>query len=182
VGNAIVTFNLRKGTIVVEGPTEDLTRLFEAARSVVPALREIRVIATDADADADAVPESTSGASDVSEYAAGLRRYYLTNTSVARFAKRVSASNMSERIAVLAFHAIRRNGYDHFTVDDMTRWFGLCEFTMPSNMNAAMADAQRLRGYKYVENFGRNQWTITPKGERLVRGLIDMTEEKDAEL
>src|SRR5262245_58603229 len=152
---ARVTFDLRRGMIVVEGPTDDLTKLFEAVRAAAPALKQINIVANDAIATpALTTPDRVEQLGSSQNHRAPAMR---------DFARRFTFENAAQRIAVLAHYAAK---YDHkpsFTVRYMSDWFSLCGFKPPTQMPFALSDARRK--YGYVENKGRDQWTISTVGE-----------------
>lgn len=156
-----VTFDFVAGQIVVEGTEGDLLKLAQEAKSLAPTLSEIRVFTQKPQARAGGlesphVPES------------GIRKL-----SIREFAKSLPLSNTYERIAAIAYHAIKTDHKPYFSVKQMDDWFGLCGFKKPKMMAVALSDAKRK--YEYVENKGRDQWTITTGGENVI---IDLLEKK----
>jgi hypothetical protein len=145
--------------IVVEGPGDDLAKLFDNVRAAAPTLKEIRVITS------DAVGVADGGGSNRDEEKAGRR------TSLREFARRFSLENTSERLAVIAYHAVKEAGKPTFSVKEMNDWFGLCGFKKPIQMPVALSDAKRK--YGYLENKGRDQWTLATGGENLVLSLLE---------
>ena len=91
--------------------------------------------------------------------------------SLRDFARQFSLENTSQRIAVVAYHAVKIGGKSTFTVKEMNDWFGLCGFKKPTQMPVALQDAKRK--YGYLETKGRDQWTIATGGENLVLGLLE---------
>lgn len=163
MSNARVTFDLRRGTILVEGPPDDLTKLFDAVRAAAPALKHINIVTTGADVAVTSVHESV----DQQPGPAGNHR----PPSMRDFARRFAFENTAQRIAVLAFYAMKYDRKPSFTVKDMNDWFGLCGFKKPSQMPVALSDARRK--YGYVESRGRDQWTIATGGENIVLEFIE---------
>ncbi len=163
MSDARVTFDFRRGTIAVEGPTDDLTKLFEAARAAAPALKHIKIVTNDAVA-------TTSPAHERVEQ---LPIVGANNRPPAMrdFARSFTFENTYQRIAVLAFYSAKYDQRPSFTVKDMNDWFGLCGFKKPSQMPVALSDARRK--YGYVESKGRDQWTIATGGENLVLELTE---------
>jgi len=163
MSNARVTFDLRRGTILVEGPPDDLTRLFDAVRVAAPALKHISIVTSDTDVTAPPphdIAEQRRG-SDASSRAPTMRD----------FARKLPLENTYQRIAVLAYYAAKYDRKPSFTVKDMNDWFGLCGFKKPAQMAVAMSDARRR--YGYVENKGRDQWTVATGGENLVLEFVE---------
>jgi hypothetical protein len=158
MGDTRVTFDIRQGLITVEGPAADLNALFETVRAAAPSLKEIRVIA------------SNGGSLQESGSVSGEPRSE-RKPSLRDFARKFSLENTSQRIAVLAYHAVRIDGKGTFTVKEMNDWFGLCGFKKPTQMPVALQDAKRK--YGYVETKGRDQWTIATGGENLVLELVE---------
>ncbi len=158
-----MTFDFRRGTILVEGPTDDLTKLFEAVRVAAPALKHINIVTNDGAIAASPVHERSEQLPIVN----GNHR----PPAMRDFARGFTYENTYQRIAVLAFHSAKYDQKPSFTVKDMNDWFGLCGFKKPSQMPVALSDARRK--YGYVESKGRDQWTIATGGENLVLELTE---------
>ena len=103
MSTAKVTFDLRRGVITVEGSGDDLGKLFDAARSVAPSFKEIRVVASYSGPERIA-PAEPSGQEERQQ----LR--HERAPSMRDFARRVATDNTSERIALLAYHAREHGG------------------------------------------------------------------------
>ena len=162
MSNARVTFDLRRGTILVEGPPDDLAKLFDAVRTAAPALKHINIVT------GDGVGSTLMHESVEHQSSAGANS---RPPSMRDFARRLTFENMCQRIAVLAYYSAKYDRKPSFTVKDMNDWFGLCGFKKPSQMPVALSDARRK--YGYVESKGRDQWTIATGGENLVLELIE---------
>lgn len=165
MSEARVTFDLRRGTILVEGPTDDLTRLFDAVRAAAPALKHINIVTNNAVAVTELpMPEPV-------EHHVGSSGPNQRPPAMRDFARRFTFENTYQRIAVLAYFSTKYDRRPTFTVKDMNDWFGLCGFKKPSQMPVALSDARRK--YGYVESKGRDQWTIATGGENLVLELTE---------
>jgi hypothetical protein len=162
MSNARVTFDLRRGIILVEGPSNDLTKLFDAARAAAPALKHISIVTSDAIADMSSASEPIEPQPSGSSHRPPAMR---------DFARKLAFENTSQRIAALAYYSNKYDRKVSFTVKDMNDWFGLCGFKKPSQMPVALSDARRK--YGYVESKGRDQWTLATAGENLVLELIE---------
>ena len=79
--------------------------------------------------------------------------------------------NTYQRIAAIAYHAIKVDMKNSFSVHEMENWFSLCGFKKPGLMRIAMYDAKRK--YGYVESKGKDQWTISTGGENLVMEKLE---------
>lgn len=162
MSDARVTFDLRRGTILVEGPADDLTKLFDAVRAAAPTLKQISIVTN------DAVTPVEVPAHDRIEQAPSQNQ---RPPAMRDFARRFQFENTSQRIAVLAYYAAKYDRKPSFSVKEMNDWFGLCGFKKPTQMPVALSDAKRK--YGYVESKGRDQWTITTGGENLVLELTE---------
>jgi hypothetical protein len=161
MSDARVTFDFRRGTILVEGPADDLTKLFDAVRAAAPTLKQINIVTND-----------TVGSVDVPMHEpVEPRTSSQRPPSMRDFARRFPFENIPQRIAVLAYYSAKYDQRPSFSVKEMSDWFGLCGFKKPTQMPVAMSDAKRK--YGYVESKGRDQWTISTGGENLV---LEMTE------
>jgi hypothetical protein len=165
MSDARVTFDLRRGTILVEGPADDLTKLFDAVRAAAPTLKQISIVTNDSLAPAEVPAERIEQSSPQNHRPPAMRD----------FARRFPFENTSQRIAVLAYYAAKYDRKPSFSVKEMNDWFGLCGFKKPTQMPVALSDAKRK--YGYVESKGRDQWTITTGGENLV---LELTESNGA--
>jgi hypothetical protein len=159
-----VTFDLKRGTVTIEGPAEDLGRLFDAVRAAAPALRQISIVTT------GAVETHDDGPATVDASAEGASARV---PSMRDFARQFFFENTSDRIAVLAYYSSKYNRKTTFSVREMNDWFGLCGFKKPKQMPIAMSDARRK--YGYVESKGRDQWALATTGENRVLDLIEST-------
>lgn len=157
-----ITFDVRKGVIVIEGPGDELGKLIENVRALAPSLKEIRIVSSD----------GGGGGGEKGERGESMEEIRPKRKSSLRdFARRFSLENTYERIAVIAHHVIKEDGKPSFTAKEMNDWFGLCGFKKPTQMPVALSDARRK--YGYVENKGRDQWTIATGGENLVLELVE---------
>lgn len=165
MSDARVTFDLREGKILVEGPADDLTKLFDAVRAAAPALKQINIVTN------DAVPSSDVKVNERVDHPANLNQNHRP-PAMRDFARRFSFENSYQRIAVLAYYAAKYDRQQSFSVKEMNDWFGLCGFKKPTQMPVALSDAKRK--YGYVDSRGRDQWTVTTAGENLVLELSEM--------
>ena len=150
-----VTFDFKAGQILVEGAEGDLIKIAQEAKSLAPLLSEIRIITEQVHAK---VPES---------HDASLNSNLESNKrSMREFAKSLSLSNTYERIAALAYYAIKVENKPSFTVKEISNWFGLCGFKKPAVMPVALSDTKRK--YGYIDSKGRDQWIISTSGENLI--------------
>jgi hypothetical protein len=163
MNDARVTFDLRRGTILVEGPTDALTKLFDAVRAAAPTLKHISIVTNDAVAATPPIhePHEQQPSPGVNSRPPAMRD----------FARSFTFENTYQRIAVLAYYSAKYDRKPSFTVKDMNDWFGLCGFKKPSQMPVALSDARRK--YGYVESKGRDQWIIATGGENLVLELTE---------
>lgn len=164
--DARVTFDLRRGTILVEGPADDLTKLFDAVRAAAPALKQISIVTNDAITPPDVPPHDR-----VDQPQNQSPNQNHRPPAMREFARRFPFENTYQRIAVLAYYAAKYDRKASFSVKEMNDWFGLCGFKKPTQMPVALSDAKRK--YGYVESKGRDQWTITTGGENLVLELTE---------
>lgn len=159
-----ITFDFVNGQIVVEGKEGDLLKLAEQAKGLAPHLSEIRILTqpTQQKQIMRQAPDSSLPSSEP-------RRI----VSIRDFAKSLNLNNTYERIAALAYHAIKIQGRACFSIKEMGDWFGLCGFKKPAVMSVAFSDAKRK--YGYVDSKARDQWTISTGGENII---IEMLENK----
>lgn len=162
MSSARVTFDLRRGTILVEGSADDLTKLFEAARAVAPALKEIHIMTDGTPAAGHAAPSKRTD--DVP------RAPPQRAPTLREFAQRFADENLSCRIAALAYYSTEYARKPSFSAREMLAWFEQCGFTKPAQMAVAMSDARRK--YHYVESRGRDRWTLAPQGREQVLAIL----------
>src|SRR5438477_12655061 len=129
MGDARVTFDLRRGAILVEGPTDDLAKLFEAVRAAAPALKQINIVAN------DGAPISDIPTHDRVEQVPSQNH---RPPSMREFARSFSFKNTAQQIAVLAHYAEKYDRKSSFSVKEMNDWFGLCGFKKPTQMPVAL--------------------------------------------
>ncbi|OGX05838.1 MAG: hypothetical protein A2Z88_05725 [Omnitrophica WOR_2 bacterium GWA2_47_8] len=152
-----ITFDFVNGQIVVEGAEGNLLKLAEQAKSIAPNLSEIRIITQQKQSKSE-IPNSVQ-ATDT------------RTVSLRDFAKSLNLNNTYERIAAIAYHAIKIQGRASFSVKEMSDWFGLCGFKKPSIMSVAFSDTKRK--YGYIDSKARDQWNITTSGENIIIGLLE---------
>lgn len=166
-----VTFDLSRGVITLEGSAADLGKLFEAVQGAAPSFKEIRIVnaaVSRESADVDTPPASGEPTVRPSTRSPAMRD----------FARRFSLDNTYERIALLAYHARTYGARPTFSAKEMGDWFGLCGFKKPLQMPVALNDARRR--YGYVENRGRDQWSLATGGENRVLEIIDEEDKREA--
>jgi len=157
-----VTFDFTLGKIVVEGEEGDLLKLAQEVKGLAPALSEIRIITQPIKTTEEVSSISATPHSPVTH----------TKTSNMRdFARSLPLSNVYEKIAGLAYYAIKIQGKPHFSCGEISDWFGLCGFPRPAKMPVALSDTRRYK--EYVINKGRDQWTITTAGENLIIEMLE---------
>ena len=134
-------------------------KLFDNVRAVAPSLKEIRIVTSDSSGGSES-PAHRDG-----ETKPGRR------SSLRDFARRFSLANTSQRLAVIAYHAVKEADKATFSVKEVIDWFGLCGFKKPISMAVALSDARRK--YGYLDSKGRDQWTIATGGENFVLSLLE---------
>jgi len=163
---AKVTFDLRAGRISIEGTDKEVIKILREAKAVAPHFKHITI-----------GPETTSQPNNRSEdldLPGGGGSGRNQEPAIREFGRSLPVNTHYERIAALAYHAIKIDRRASFSPKEMEDWFGLCGFKKPGNMRVALADAKHK--YDYVTNKGRGQWTITTGGENLI---IEMREKKE---
>ncbi len=155
-----ITFDTKSGQIIVEGKEGDLIKVAQEAKSLAPHFSEIRIITE------QVRPKSSEILENPPNHLSALEQ---NKSSMRQFAKSLSLSNTYERIAAIAYYAIKTESKSYFSVREMGDWFGLCGFKKPAVMPVAMSDAKRK--YGYVESKGRDQWTISTAGENRIMEL-----------
>lgn len=152
---AKLTFDLHAGRIVIEGAEVELIKILQEAKSIAPHFKDINIHGEAASADDARGGVTPSG----------------RKTTVREFAKGLPVNNFYERIAAIAYHAIKLEGRASFAPKEMSDWFGLCGFQKPSNMRMAFNDAKRK--YGYIDRKGHGQWTITTGGENIILEMLE---------
>ncbi len=147
-----VTFDFTKQQIIVEGEEGDLIKVAQEAKTLAPLFSEIRILT------------EREGVKTQDERP--LAKAIQSMGTLRQFAKSLPLSNTYERIAAIAYYAIKVEDRASFSVKEMSDWFGLCGFQKPAIMAVALSDAKRK--YGYVDNKGRDQWTITTAGENII--------------
>lgn len=158
-----VTFDPRTGRISVEGESKDLIAVLEAAKGVAPHFKHMSIGPASAAGEVEEPTNSGLGGGGSTSRKPAMRD----------FGRSLVLNNTYERIAALAYYAIKTEGRTSFSPKEMDDWFGLCGFKKPGNMRVALADAKAK--YGYVTSKGYAQWTIATGGENLV---MEKNEEK----
>lgn len=153
-----LTFDFGSRQIIIEGKGDELVKLMLEVKSLIPHFAEIRIIDEKKTTNPQLIPGQIS--TQIPEQNKG---------SLRQFTKSLSLSNTYERIAAIAYYAIKVEGKSSFTVKEMGDWFGLCGFQKPAVMPVALSDAKRK--YGYVESKGRDQWIISTAGENKIMEL-----------
>lgn len=154
-----LTFDFGSRQIIIEGKGDELIKLAQEAKSLVPHFSEIRIIDEQKSIKPQEMPSQLTTHPTLEQNKGSLRQ----------FAKSLSLSNTYERIAAIAYYAIKIEHKPSFSVKEMGDWFGLCGFQKPSLMTVALSDAKRK--YGYIESKGRDQWTISTAGENKIMEL-----------
>lgn len=154
-----VVFDFKNKRIVVKGAEAGLLKLAEAAKALAPLLKEVRIISGDGDDEGD---EQKSP----KDERTGDQVWSGRKPAIRDFARSLPLSNTYQRIAALAYHAVKLDGKTSFSVKEMENWFSLCGFKKPGIMRTAIYDASRK--YGYVESKGKDQWVVSTGGENLV--------------
>ncbi|MBI4598127.1 MAG: hypothetical protein HY737_07005 [Candidatus Omnitrophica bacterium] len=152
---AKITFDLRDGQIVIEGAEKELIEILQVAKTVAPHFKDVNI----------------HGEVASTEEARGITSPSGRKTTVREFAKELPVSTFYERIAAIAYHAIKHERRASFSPKEMEDWFGLCGFKKPSNMRVAFNDAKRK--YGYIERKGHGQWTISTGGENIILEMLE---------
>lgn len=156
-----VTFDFAHQKIVVEGEEGDLMKLAQEVKTLAPLLKEITITTK------TAAPTIDMAVAQQAILPIGQGR----TQNMRDFAKAFPLSSVYEKIAALAYYAIKIQGKQSFSNSEMSDWFGLCGFSKPSSMAVSLNDARRYRDY--VENKGRGVWTITTAGENLIIEMLE---------
>jgi hypothetical protein len=151
-----ITFDFGMKQIIIEGGEGDLIKVAQEVKSLAPQFSEIRILTEQI---ASNPQERQPSFSEVGPKAGSLRQ----------FAKSLPLSNSYERIAAIAYYVIKIEKKPFFSVKEMSDWFGLCGFQKPALMPVALSDAKRK--YGYVDNKGRDRWTISTAGENRIMEL-----------
>jgi len=154
-----LTFDFGSRQIIIEGKGDELVKLILKVKSLIPHFSEIRIIDEQKSAKPQVISSQPTTQLALEQNKGSLRQ----------FAKSLSLSNTYERIAAIAYYAIKIEGKSSFTVKEMGDWFGLCGFQKPAVMPVALSDAKRK--YGYVESKGRDQWVISTAGENKIMEL-----------
>lgn len=151
-----ITFDLRAGKISIEGSDKEVLKLLQEAKSIAPHIEHINI------GPAGSVSDSGSGTGSGSDD---------QKPAIREFARSLPVSTHYERIAALAYYAVKKEGRSTVSPKEMEDWFDLCGFKRPGNMRVALADAKHK--YHYVDNKGRGQWTISTGGQNLIIGMTE---------
>lgn len=152
-----VIFDFESNQIVIEGEEDDLTKVLKAAKELAPSVSEIRLVKPGTIINSSKSTPSPSFSSEQK----GIREFVRTLTLNSHF----------DRIAAIAYYVNKVQNKQFFTVKEMNDLFGLCGFQKPKLMAIALSDTKRKRDY--VENKGRDQWTITTTGENLIMRMLE---------
>lgn len=159
---AKITFDLRAGKISIEGAESELLTILQEAKTLAPKFKNI-VISSSGQGSSEGLPEDA-------------QQLPATRKPAMRdFGRSLSLGNTYERIAALAYHAIKVESRMSFSPKEMDDWFGLCGFKKPGNMRVALADAKSK--YGYVSSKGYAQWTIATGGENLIMEKLEAKEQ-----
>jgi hypothetical protein len=154
-----VVFDFELNQIIIEGEEEDLTKVLKAAKELAPSVSEIRLVKP-------GTVKVNNG-----NQPAGLPNPPLANKGIRDFVRTLTLNSHFDRIAAVAYYINKIQNKQFFTVKEMNDLFGLCGFQKPKNMAVALSDTKRKRDY--VENKGRDQWTVTTTGENLIMRMLE---------
>ena len=146
----LVAVDLRRGRILV-GDGEELAKL------LAPSPNE----GTSGASSDQHAPGENSGASNSN----GHRK------SVRDFARSFAHRKLYERVALLFYYAHHIEGRSTLTTRDLSDWFGLCGYRVPTRMDKSLDNLMRLR--HIVERTGPKQWSITASGESVALDLLE---------
>jgi hypothetical protein len=145
-----ITFDFGKQQLAIEGAEQALLDIIKALKELAPKFQEIRIVGASAvNSQVSVVKPSTEGKSTLRD-----------------FVRALPLSSISEKIAGIAYYAIKIEGRQSFSSREMGDWFGLCGFQKPSVMSVAFSDAKRK--YRFIDSKGRDQWTVTTDGENKI--------------
>ena len=162
-----VVFDVIAGRLSIEGDGPDLIKVLETARELAPRLSQIQLITS---APAGDVQPSSVGNSTPASGRASIASSANTAT-LRQFARSLALTNMSERIAAIAYYVNKIEARPSFSPKEMDGWFTMCGFQKPAQMPLALFDAKRK--YGYMESASRGVWKISNQGENLIIRKIE---------
>jgi hypothetical protein len=164
-----VIFDLVAGRLAIEGDGPELLKILQVARELAPNLSQIQIHATGPN------PQSPDPHWPSLQLMPGQqnesKQSISAPTTLRQFARQLSLSNASERIAGVAYYVNKIDTKPSFSPRDMDGWFTMCGFQKPGNMAVAIFDCKRK--YGYIENIGRAMWKISTQGENLILGMLE---------
>lgn len=88
------------------------------------------------------------------------------------FAKKLPANSLYDRVAVIGYYVANYQDKTVFSANEMKSWFQVCGFPLPKQrFSVVLTDTRRF--HDYVENKGRDQWSITPNAHNLVLRMLE---------
>ena len=157
-----IVFDMQKNKIALEGDGPELIRILEIAKEIVPEVSQIQITTAN---NSDSASESNAGDRKSMPAKGELPK------TMRQFARSLSLSNSSERLAALAYYANKIEGKPSFSPREMDGWFTMCGFQKPNQMSVALYDGKRK--YGYLENVSRGCWRISNQGENLIIRKIE---------
>ncbi|HVX15308.1 MAG TPA: hypothetical protein VHC22_29230 [Pirellulales bacterium] len=160
-----VIFDIASGRMVIEGDGPDLLKVLEAAKALMPNVKQIQII-TSVEPDSGMLAKQDGVNENAVHHASGQ-----APKTLRQFARSLSLNNAPERIAAIAYYINKIEGRPSFSPKELDGWFTMCGFQKPSQMPVALFDAKRK--YGYAESIGRGMWRISTQGENLVAGKLE---------
>jgi hypothetical protein len=166
-----VLFDMTRGQISIEGDGPELIEVLKQAREIAPKLAEIRLITGPSSEGGGGPAEANDKPRDDRRgtgHGQGLRGSVPT---LREFSKKISPTNVAERIITVAYYHARYNSQDTFSPKEMSDWFVHSGFERPSQMPVALFTTKKR--YGYLENPGHGRWKLTVAGENAVTRKLE---------
>jgi hypothetical protein len=155
-----VVFDLAAQRISIEGNEPELVNLLKQARELAPALSHIEISTREKSGQAPS--SEASGITTITPQNGG----QLSTQTMRQFVRGLGLTNVSERIAAIAYFAKHAGSKEIFSPKEMDGWFTVCGLQKPGQMSVAIYDAKRK--YGYVESSAHGKWKVSTDGENLV--------------
>lgn len=166
-----ITFDFHGQRISIDGDGPELIELLTLARDIAPKLSSINI--TTQVVEKEKAPERISNGAGVPKLEGN------SNQTMRQFVRSMELSNISERIAAIAYYQKHFVSIPNMSPKDLEGLFIQCGFQKPGNMPVAVFDAKRK--YGFMESASHGSWRISNQGENLILGKIEAGREAGSE-
>jgi len=164
-----VTFDFPKQQINIEGEELELVELLKLIRDIAPKIPAINIVAQTAQGD-ESLGNGGAGKNHKGGNGSG------GALTMRQFVKSIVLTNISERIAAIAYYQKQHNSTPSVSPKELAEFFVQCGFQKPVQMPVAVFDAKRK--YGFMESVGHGRWRVSTQGENLIVGKLEAKSEQ----